>query len=127
MRRKFWKFHGIGNDFIIFEENIINILNENIIKTICNRYKGIGADGIIILLSSPSSSSLSSSDENNYHIKIYNSDGSIAKICGNGIRCIVKFIYERENINESIRRYNIITDAGIVPTQVNNSFSLLLF
>lgn len=115
---RFYKFHGLGNDFIIFEENCQINFNINLIKLLCNRYKGIGADGIILLIQN--------NNLNNYEIKIYNSDGSIAKICGNGIRCIVKFIYERENqkkqekgeIIQENASYEILTEAGIVQAKV---------
>ncbi len=80
----FYKFHGTGNDFIIINKiKSQNIdLNTDIIKQLCNRNFGIGADGLMTMLPS-----------NNYdfEMKYYNSDGKEGSMCGNGGRCIVAY------------------------------------
>lgn len=83
---KFTKMEGLGNDYIyIYSENKIENINDLAIK-MSDRHFGIGGDGIIII--GPS---------NNYDFKfeMYNSDGSQAEMCGNGIRCAAKFVYEK--------------------------------
>lgn len=77
---KFYKYHNLGNDFIISKENVNNI---ELIKKICNRNIGIGADGLLII-----------KDLENLVVWIYNSDGSIATMCGNGICCFVAYLID---------------------------------
>lgn len=94
---EFWKFQGCGNDFLIMEEKDdidYDILSEHI----CDRHYGIGADGIILVRQDPLS------------MRIFNQDGSEATMCGNGIRCFVRFCYEILNMQE--REFLIHTKAG---------------
>lgn len=86
---KFVKMHGLGNDFIM-----INGLSESIpddlalfSREICDRHFGIGADGVIIIRPSTIA---------DMRMQIINSDGSEAEMCGNGIRCFAKYLYERK-------------------------------
>ncbi len=75
---KFSKFNGLGNDFIITDENI----EQEQIQKLCDRHFGIGADGVII----------NSVKDNMPFMKFFNADGSVAKMCGNGIRCYAKYL-----------------------------------
>lgn len=92
----FEKMHGLGNDFVIvnvshLQEADANLSQEyevNLTRRICDRNFGIGADGLIIIDSPKNSSEAVRS------WRYYNSDGSIAEMCGNGIRCAAKYIYE---------------------------------
>jgi diaminopimelate epimerase len=83
----FTKMHGNGNDFILIED-LDNIIQDesSLAKTLCHRNFSIGADGILLVRTS-----------NIADIKmvIINSDGSIASMCGNGIRCFAKYIWEK--------------------------------
>lgn len=99
---KFEKYNGLGNDFIITDENLSS---EDIIKY-CDRRFGIGADGVIIL------------DKNNemYNFKFFNSDGSIAKMCGNGIRCYAHYLYKNKLISNN--KININTLSGIKEVEI---------
>lgn len=82
---KFHKYSGAGNDFIIIDNRKQTLVPENLpIKTLCCRKKGIGADGLILV--EPSVSSLCK-------MRIFNADGSEAEMCGNGIRCVVDYLY----------------------------------
>ena len=83
----FSKYHGCGNDFIITTfDNIKDIKDiESLVKDITNRYTGVGADGFIVVYKDP------------LKMRIYNSDGTIAPMCGNGIRCFLNYCYD-ENI-----------------------------
>ncbi len=103
----FVKMHGTGNDFILFdgEKNIKFVNNKNIeqqIKKLCDRHFGIGSDGLMY-----------SEQSNIADIKMnyYNSDGSIGELCGNGIRCFAKFVYDENIIRK--KEFEIETLAGI--------------
>ncbi len=75
---KFYKYQGLGNDFIIIEEEI----EKKLIKKLCDRHFGIGADGLIVY----------NNVDNKPFMTFYNADGSSAKMCGNGIRCYASFL-----------------------------------
>ena len=87
----FIKMHGLGNDFIIFD-NINNpIISEvNFLKRIGNRRLGVGCDQIMLIENT--------SKKENYKIRMYNSDGSETGACGNGVRCVADYIMSKENI-----------------------------
>lgn len=82
----FTKMHGLGNDYVC-----INCFRERVedppgfARTLCDRHYGIGADGLILICSSKVS---------DFKMEIYNSDGSVAGMCGNGIRCLGKYVYD---------------------------------
>ena len=80
---KFSKYTACGNDFIMIEEKYSNIASTkpDFIQTICERRKNIGADGVIFL----------THDKTDLHWTYFNSDGSGAKMCGNGTRCVVQY------------------------------------
>ena len=83
---KFTKMHGIGNDYVYvncFEESVKN--PAEVSKFVSNRHFGIGSDGLILI--SPSAIA-------DFRMNIYNADGSQAEMCGNGIRCVAKFVYD---------------------------------
>lgn len=109
----FVKMHGLGNDFIIIDNRNNCIINpRDLAVKLCDRHFGIGADGILIV------------EESNFgdiKMNIINSDGSTAEMCGNGIRCFSKYVYERGIINK--QNINIETLAGIMKAelQVENS------
>ena len=105
---KFQKFQGTGNDFIIINES--DLTNEDysdLAKKICDRHYGVGADGMIVV---------SESTKADIRMKFYNADGSIASMCGNGIRCFSKFVYENGLINR--KSFNVETLAGIMKPEV---------
>lgn len=107
----FSKYHGLGNDFIIFDglNQRINIDHiQGIASALCDRHYGIGADGIIIVLES----SLCDS-----RMTIFNSDGSSPEMCGNGLRCFASFCYEHKLIETDV--FSVETDAGkMVPALI---------
>jgi diaminopimelate epimerase len=99
---EFSKFNGQGNDFVIIDGVSSRIsFSEDQIKNICDRHFGIGADGLIIVRKSKKA---------DFFMDYYNMDGSIAGMCGNGIRCMSAFIYEN-GLNSS-NRLCIDTPAG---------------
>jgi len=93
----FTKMHGLGNDFIILhlkenEEAKLEGIKKNI-KLYCDRHFGIGADGVLILTKTPKA---------DIFMHIFNADGSQAEQCGNALRCVAKFLYEKLNIKKEI-------------------------
>ena len=103
---KFVKMEATGNDFILLNGNINKKFVESValnekIKGICNRNFGVGSDGL--MFTSPSEIA-------DIKMNYYNSDGSIAELCGNGIRCFAKFVFEEESIGK--KELEIETLAG---------------
>ncbi|MBR1908907.1 diaminopimelate epimerase [bacterium] len=107
----FTKMNGLGNDFIIldYEEYKKTCLppDELAIK-LCNRNFKIGADGLIIV----------NPDTKNADIAwiFYNSDGSAAQMCGNGMRCFAKYVYDKKIINK--KTFKVKTEAGIIIPEI---------
>ncbi|MDE5097969.1 MAG: diaminopimelate epimerase, partial [Trichodesmium sp. St16_bin4-tuft] len=95
-----------GNDFILIDNRhqLQPILTPEKAIELCDRNFGIGADGVIFALPGVK--------QTDYTMRIFNSDGSEPEMCGNGIRCLAKFIAELENNNKT--KYNIHTGAGII-------------
>ncbi len=83
MRLHFYKYHGAGNDFVLFDarKNDINLSVEQITK-LCDRHFGVGADGVILLKKTPMA---------DFEMAFYNPDGTSGMMCGNGGRCITMF------------------------------------
>ena len=107
----FSKYHGLGNDFILIDnrhsaEPILT--SEQAVKW-CDRNFGIGADGVIFLLTE-------TNDE--HRMRIFNSDGSEPEMCGNGIRCLAKFMQDL-NIPTTDGKYQIQTGAGLIVPQMD--------
>jgi len=92
----FSKMHGLGNDYIVIDESENVIITEEkkpeIVEEICRRGFSVGADGVIFV-------SPSSTENADIRFRIFNSDGSEAEMCGNGIRCFAKYVYENEIIH----------------------------
>ena len=114
---KFYKYHGAGNDFIMIDnrEKTFNTKDKKYIKLLCNRSFGIGADGIILM---------ENSKKADCFMNYYNSDGSLAEMCGNGVRCLAKFYID---ITKSKKQeLNIDTRAGIkkIICNIDGSFSV---
>src|SRR5919109_347445 len=85
-RMKFTKMHGIGNDYIYvngFEEHIEN--PAAVARAVSDRHFGIGSDGLILILPSTQA---------DFRMRMFNADGSEAQMCGNGIRCLAKYVYD---------------------------------
>lgn len=111
----FTKMQGTGNDFIIIEDLNCDIKDySGAARVLCDRHFGIGADGLLIV---------NKSDTADGKMLIYNSDGSQAEMCGNGVRCFAKYLYDR-HISEKdmvtietldgIKSIQLIMDKGSV-------------
>lgn len=88
---EFTKMHGLGNDFVVVygEQELPSNASERSVK-LCNRFFGIGADGLVYILPSTKA---------DFMMRIMNSDGSEAEQCGNAIRCVAKYVYDHGHID----------------------------
>ena len=111
MKIDFVKMHGLGNDFIL-----IDCLNKSLgdssflsylAKKLCNRNFGIGADGLMLILASSKA---------DLQMRIFNSDGTEAQMCGNGIRCFAKYTYENKLVSKN--KFTVETLAGIITPEL---------
>ncbi len=109
---KFTKMHGIGNDYLYIDARSTAVRHpEKLAVAMSDRHFGAGSDGIILILES---------DTADFRMRMFNSDGSEAEMCGNGIRCFAKYVYDHGLIkNKSIA---VETLAGIkqLDMQVKN-------
>ncbi len=108
----FAKMHGLGNDFIILNcldetEYIPSKLYHSLSAELCDRHFGIGADGVLLVLPSAQA---------DIRMRIINSDGSEAEMCGNGIRCFARFVYEKGIVPKEVM--TIETLAGIMVPRI---------
>lgn len=90
MKIHFYKYHGAGNDFIAIDNRNPQSFSFEIIKALCDRHLGIGADGVLLL--GPGS------EQFDFTLDYYNSDGHIGSLCGNGSRCAVAFAHHLQMI-----------------------------
>lgn len=89
MPMKFTKMHGCGNDYIYvngFTEKVPAEKKPELARSLSDRHFGIGADGLIFI---------NPSQEADFEMEMYNADGSRAEMCGNGIRCVAKYVYDK--------------------------------
>lgn len=105
---KITKMQGCGNDFVILdydEFQKVNLSMEELAKRLCDRHFGIGADGMIIP---------KKSEDKNIDIAwyFYNSDGTVAQMCGNGMRCFAKYVYDKRLVDK--KEFSVMTGAGII-------------
>ena len=106
---KFTKMQGLGNDYVYIDainQNIENV--SSLAKFISNRHFGIGSDGLILICKSSIA---------DFKMRMFNSDGSEAEMCGNGIRCVGKFVYDKGLTQKTT--LTIETLAGIKTLKLN--------
>jgi diaminopimelate epimerase len=122
MAERFFKYHGLGNDFVLLDrrESAVDIDAPKAIQ-LCDRHLGIGADGVLVLLPSHRARA---------RMVVHNADGSIAEMCGNGIRCAAQYLAERAgpSSGESSRpredgaeRVEIDTGAGLLSCLIHRA------
>lgn len=105
---KFTKMHGCGNDYVyvnLFEEQIENPAKVSI--AVSDRHFGIGSDGLI---------TIGASEIADFRMRIYNADGSEAEMCGNGIRCVAKYVYDHKLTDKT--EIMVETGAGVKTLQL---------
>jgi diaminopimelate epimerase len=111
MNLEFAKYQGLGNDFILVDNRdstTPKVTPEQAIK-LCDRHFGIGGDGVIFALPGQGGT--------DYTMRIFNSDGSEPEMCGNGIRCMARFIADLEGASAKAS-YTIHTLAGLIVPQL---------
>ena len=119
----FSKMHGAGNDFIVTDMTekdhspLTKDLSSGFISRICDRHRGIGADGMILILP-PTEKALSgfSAEQHLFRMKYFNSDGQPAGMCGNGLRCAS--LYAGKYLLNYSETCFFETDAGILQTEI---------
>ena len=100
---EFTKMHGLGNDFLVFEDDGQGRDWNSLAAKLCTRRLSVGGDGILVVLPS---------DKADIRMRIINADGSEAEMCGNGIRCFAKYVYERGIVKKADMA--VETLAGII-------------
>ncbi len=106
---KFTKMHGCGNDYVYvncFEENVAD--PEETARVVSDRHFGIGSDGLILICPSEAA---------DFRMKMYNADGSEGNMCGNGIRCVAKYVYDHGMTDRTM--IDVETKSGIKHLKLN--------
>lgn len=104
----FVKMHGLGNDYLFvdaMERGAAAIPPPEVVRRASDRHRGIGSDGVIVLL--PADDGVSA-----FRMRIWNADGSEGEMCGNGLRCAVKLAYERGHVARARAGCRVQTGAG---------------
>jgi len=108
---RFTKMHGLGNDYVFidgFREAVpADHLLPELVRKMSDRHFGVGSDGLILILPS---------EKADFRMRMFNADGSEAEMCGNGIRCFAKYVYQRGLTRKT--SFSIETGAGILQPQV---------
>ena len=100
----FTKMHGAANDFVMVDGRNIKRDWSKLAIAVCNRHLGIGADSLIVLLPS---------DKADFGMRTFDADGSEAETCGNGIRCLARYVLEKGLINPDAKEVTIETVATV--------------
>ena len=109
---KLTKMQGCGNDFVILdydEYQKTSFEMSKLAQILCNRNFGIGADGMIIPDTKPNG-------ETDIAWYFYNSDGTSAQMCGNGIRCFAKYVYDKGLVKS--KKFSVMTLAGVIIPEI---------
>ena len=109
MALAFTKWQGCGNDFVLVDARAAGLPNDTaaLSRRVCDRHYGIGADGLIFVLPS---------DAADFCMRIFNADGSEAEMCGNGIRCFARLVYEEKMTEKD--SFTVETGAGILTPRI---------
>lgn len=112
---RFSKYHGTGNDFVLVEDVEDRLHpDQDLIEALCDRRRGVGADGLIRIVRAADA---------DFFMDYYNADGQVAEMCGNGIRCLAKYVYDRGLTDRSemaimtragLKRVAVEADGGVV-------------
>ncbi len=103
MKIEFTKMHGCGNDYVYIDgakNAIADDKKVDFVRFVSDRHKGIGSDGVIFI-------NPTDTDASDYEMEMYNADGSRSEMCGNGIRCVAKYVYDKGLIDSSASSVNI--------------------
>lgn len=105
---RFTKLHGAGNDFVLIDLRAERERDwSRVARSVCDRHYGVGGDGVLLVRGKPGE---------DLEMVMFNPDGSAAEMCGNGIRCFAKYLFDRGEIGGD--RTDVLTGAGPVWVQV---------
>ncbi|MDR0697324.1 MAG: diaminopimelate epimerase [Christensenellaceae bacterium] len=115
---KFLKMNGLGNDFILIDHTVTQFSKDlsECASTLCNRKYSIGADGLVVITKSECA---------DYKIRIFNSDGSEASMCGNALRCLGLYLYDKKGVRShsisietlaGLRQIELVSHDGLIKT-----------
>src|SRR5262245_30992586 len=109
MPERLFKYHGLGNDFVVLDRRASgrDVSAEESIR-LCDRRRGVGGDGVLVLLPAEGAAA---------RMVVHNADGSVPEMCGNGIRCAVKHLVEGSA--EKPARIDVDTGAGRLTCEVS--------
>jgi len=106
---RFFKYHGLGNDFVVLDRRASALdIDDETSRRLCDRHFGVGADGVLTILPSEGAAG---------RMVVHNADGSIAEMCGNGLRCVVKHL--AETAPDRPTRLEVDTGAGRLECEVD--------
>ena len=113
MQLSFTKLHGLGNDFVVIDDfkNTIHLTADQV-AFLCERHFGIGADGVILVRPS-------NHEECVAYMHYINSDGTLAEMCGNGIRCFAKFLYDHGYLGSDATSFMADTKRGPLRLEIS--------
>src|SRR5437762_13287260 len=104
----FTKMNGAGNDFVLIDNRLGNInLNRNLMARLCDRHRGIGADGVLLLEKA--------TNRVDFRMRYFNADGGEAEMCGNGARCFARFANKVAGAQGKI---SFETPAGVISAEL---------
>ena len=102
---RFGKYHGLGNDFLVVDlrdvrgDDAAAVQDPKVVQALCDRQFGVGGDGVLAILPAAGADA---------RMRVLNSDGSEAEMCGNGIRCVAKYLHDRGGVKKD----SIAIDTG---------------
>jgi diaminopimelate epimerase len=100
---RFAKYEGLANDFVIVQETLASRAREQVVA-ICDRHRGVGADGVLLIEPSQSGA--------RFAMRVLNADGSRPEMCGNGLRCVALYLV-RNGLAAAGTRFDVDTDSGL--------------
>jgi len=115
---RFTKMHGLGNDYIYvncFEETVEN--PSEVAKKVSDRHFGIGSDGLVLIMPS---------ERADFKMRMFNSDGSEAEMCGNAIRCVGKYVFDRGMTNKNVIRVETLAGIKVLELTVQDGKAKLV-
>ncbi len=123
---RFVKGHGTANDFVLLPDPDGSlVLDAALVSAICDRRSGLGGDGVLRVMRTASSAEPAvreQADSTDWFMDYRNADGSVAEMCGNGIRVFVRYLLEERLANGPV--VNVATRSGVTPVQVMDDGSL---
>jgi diaminopimelate epimerase len=105
-----FKYEGLGNDFVVLDRRDSGMdVSASASRALCDRRRGVGADGVLVLLPSRQAAA---------RMVVHNADGSLAEMCGNGLRCVAKYLLDREPGRDALE---VETGAGVLPARAHRA------